>query len=262
MPDILATAIPRAIAAVAPNVDAAIWTAALIAPMRSSGMTTPRRVAMFIGQCEVESAFACLCEDLDYGEAGLCSEWPSHFVPQSTLAKACARNPERLANVVYAGRLGNGSESSGDGWMFRGRGLIQITGRTAYSKFARSVGTPLNAAFLAWCETPDGAAQSACWWWTQRGGMNALADAWDVAGVTRAVNGALGAYPARLTACSAALRAIGGMSVAPDRVVAHAVLGPRKPAVITHTTPDGETTADRLMDQYNAPGGLPATTGA
>lgn len=243
MVDILAASIGKALAAVAPHVHAETWIAALEPPMRSANIMTPRRIAMFLGQCSEESwQFTRLVEDLNYSEDGLCRVWPAHFVPGSTLARECAGNPELLANTVYAGRIGNGGEASGDGWTFRGRGLIQLTGRSNCSRFARLVGKPLDSAFLTWCETPEGAAASACWFWADRR-LNALADVWDVADVTRAISGAMGNYQSRLRATSAALRALGGVGGAPDRVA---------PGIALHTPANPlnapESDADRLND--------------
>ena len=224
--------IPRVLAAVAPRADAAVWAAALEAPMRSSGLTTPRRLAMFLGQCAEESnGFSALVENLNYSAERLCEVWPAHFVPGSSLTGACASDPERLANYVYADRMGNGDESSGDGFKFRGRGLIQLTGRTNYSRFARSIGRPVDDAFLAWCETPAGAAQSACWFWAMTPAILAKSDAWDITTVTRWVNGGLGGLAARVFACNRALAAIvGNAPMVPDRV----------------TNPAPESDADKL----------------
>ena len=199
-----------ALAAVAPHADAA-WSAALAAPMASSGVTTPRRVAMFVGQCAVESGgFTALVECLNYSADRLCVVWPNRFIPGSALTASCAADPAALANYVYADRMGNGPEGSGDGYQFRGRGLIQLTGRSAYSRFARSLGKPLDAAFLAWCATPDGAAQSACWFWAANG-LNSLSDGWQVTTVTRRINGGLNGLADRLTACNRALAALGAV---------------------------------------------------
>ena len=227
----------KVIAAVAPRVDAVTWAAALDAPMRSSGMTTSRRIAMFLGQCAEESAgFSELVENLHYSADHLCKEWPERFIPGSTFTNYCAADPEALANHVYANRMGNGDEPSGDGWTFRGRGIIQLTGRTNYSQFARSIGRPLDADFLAWCETPVGAAQSACWFWGTRTGILALSDAWDITTVTRRVNGGLSGLAARVLTCNRALAAIvGNAPQVPDRVAAAS----------------GESEADALMDKYN-----------
>jgi putative chitinase len=205
--------LPDVLIAVAPHLSAAdieTWTHALTAPMQSSGIVTEKRIAMFIGQaCEESGAFTELVEDLSYSVLRLCEVWPSRF---STSASAApfARNPQRLANHVYANRMGNGDEASGDGWMFRGRGLFQITGRSAYSIFAASLHQPL-ADVVAWMETPDGAAQSACWWWSNQGhAFMGLCDDWDVRGVTQRTNGGMTGLGARVMACGTALAVLAG----------------------------------------------------
>src|ERR1700722_6560573 len=136
-----------ALMAVAPHLAAdnrAAWVAALAGPLLKAGITTPRCVAAFLGQCAVESAgFRSMEEDLSYSAARLCVVWPTRF-PTVEAAEACALQPEVLANRVYANRLGNGDEASGDGWRFRGRGLIQVTGRAAYQRFARAMNLSLD----------------------------------------------------------------------------------------------------------------------
>lgn len=183
------SSLPAAIHAVAPHADAATWAAALAPPMRSSGITTPSRIAAFVGQIAVESGyFTALVEDLNYSAERLCKVWPDQF-PTLDSAWSCFRKPERTANVVYANRMGNGDEASGDGWTFRGRGLIQITGRSNYTSFAAAVHMPLDAA-VEFAGGPNGAAASACWFWSARG-LNAWADTWEITAITRRINPAL-----------------------------------------------------------------------
>jgi putative chitinase len=205
-------ALPAALRAVAPalaDADVTVWLAALLPDMRSSGLVTPRRIAAFLGQVAEESGgFTRLEEDLDYTALRLCQVWPSRF-PNIDLARPFEHAPEALANHVYAGRLGNGDAASGDGWRFRGAGLIQLTGRTLYAQFAAAVGrAPEDAA--AWLATAAGAAASACWYWTIRGHLNELADAWDIAGVTQRVNGGETNLATRIRLSNAALAALGG----------------------------------------------------
>jgi putative chitinase len=199
--------ISRAISAAAPRADNAVWTSALTVPMAHYGITTIRRIAMFIGQVTEESGFfRSLEEDLHYNATRLCEVWPNRF-PNLQAADPYVMHPDRLANKVYAGRLGNGDEASGDGWKYRGRGLIQITGRAHYEDLAK---VEPNAADPDWLLTPDGAAASACWFWASEPGepnLNAMADAWEITRVTERVNGALTGLPNRQTACAAALRA-------------------------------------------------------
>ncbi|HET6307705.1 MAG TPA: glycoside hydrolase family 19 protein [Rhodopila sp.] len=209
--DASSAALGAGLAAVAPRLTAAAraaWVAALAGPLARAGISAPRRLAAFLGQCSVESGgFLSLEEDLSYSAERLCVVWPNRF-PSVAAAASCARQPEALANVVYADRLGNGDPASGDGWRFRGRGLIQITGRENYQRFATSMGIDLDQA-VTLAGTQGGAADSACWFWTSRD-LNALADSWSIDLMTQKINGGLGAAAERLRLCEAALKVIGG----------------------------------------------------
>jgi putative chitinase len=150
-------------------------------------INTPLRVAHFIAQCAHESGnFVFIKENLNYGAPGLMKTFKRYF-PTQELAQQYAKKPEMIANRVYANRMGNGDEASGDGWRYCGRGLIQLTGRDNYTFFAGSLGISVEEAseYLA---TFEGAAQSACWYWEQNN-LNRFADANDVRGLTRAING-------------------------------------------------------------------------
>jgi putative chitinase len=115
--------------------------------------------------------------------------------------------PELLANRVYAERLGNGGEDTGDGWRFRGRGLIQITGRTAYQRFAKSMGMTLDQA-VEHAATEAGAADSAAWFWTAND-LNGLAKTWSIDLLTRKINGGMAGAAERTRLCEAALHVFG-----------------------------------------------------
>jgi putative chitinase len=100
--------------------------------MRKYDINTPERIAAFLGQIGVESAeLTRIEENLNYAPGRISAVWPKRF-PDAIKAKPYSRNPEKLANAVYANRLGNGDEASRDGYLFRGRGLIQVTGRANY----------------------------------------------------------------------------------------------------------------------------------
>jgi putative chitinase len=205
----------RIIGAVAPRASAGTWAAALLVPMQSAGITTPNRISMFLGQLAEETGeFRDLSEDLNYTTAERIREvWPSHFADAGEAAPFVGR-PQALANHVYANRMGNGVDETGDGWRFRGRGLIQVTGRTLYEMFAR---VEPRATDPDWLMTPPGAAASACWYWMLPGfrpSLNALADAWDVAAVTQRINGGLTNLPTRIAMANAA-RATFGLPPAP-----------------------------------------------
>jgi putative chitinase len=199
-----------ALRAVAPHLqdaERAAWIAALGVPLHRSGITAPRCVAAFLGQCAVESAgFHSLEEDLSYSAPRLCQVWPNRF-PNTEAAEACALRPEFLANRVYANRMGNGDEASGDGWRFRGRGLIQITGRVAYQRFARAMNLTLDQT-VDHAATQAGAADSAVWFWSANQ-LNALANTWSLDLLTRKINGGTEGAAERTRLCEAALHAIG-----------------------------------------------------
>ena len=201
--------LPDMLRAVAPNAPA-MWSAALAAPMRSSGMTTPRRAAMALGMfAEETGGFTAMVENLNYSADALTSLFGRHF-PNGDESDY-ARNPERIAKRIYADRMGNGTEASGDGWKFRGRGIIQLTGRDLYTRFAKAAGITLDST-PDYLETPAGAAASACWYWTLPRSPNllALSDVWDIRSVTRIVNGGLINLDRRVTLCNAALAVFGG----------------------------------------------------
>jgi putative chitinase len=207
MTDILAAHLRDAFHAVAPNENADALTAYAIAPMRSAGLVTARRAAMFVGQCAEETGlFTRYDENLNYSVQGLLKEFPSHF----TIAEIAsyAANPEKIGNRVYANRYGNGDEASGDGYRYRGGGWIQITFYDNYQEFGASIGKSAQEA-VAFVRTPVGAATSACWYWGRRGHLNELSDAWDIEGVTERINGGDTNLARRILLCNTALIAFG-----------------------------------------------------
>jgi putative chitinase len=150
-------------------------------------ITTVERVAAFLAQCGHESLdFTVLQENLNYGAKGLLGLFKKYF-PNEALAKQYERKPEKIANKIYANRMGNGPEESGDGWAHRGRGAIQLTGKLNYQAFANSIGLTLEDA-ITYCSTMDGAIESACWFW-QKNKLNAIADKKDVLAMTKKING-------------------------------------------------------------------------
>lgn len=150
-------------------------------------INTVNRAAGFLAQCGHESAgFTVLKENLNYSAEGLTKTFKKYF-PTLESATPYARNPEKIANKVYANRMSNGDEASGDGYKFRGRGAIQLTGRDNYSQFAKAVGMTLDEA-VADLETLDGAIESACWFW-KKNGLNAICDKDDILTMTKRING-------------------------------------------------------------------------
>jgi putative chitinase len=172
------------------------WAGPLSGAMAAQGITTPLRIAAFLANVLLETAMLSrLSESLDYTPHALVSQWPQHF--DVAAADALGRSPGRpadqegIAELAYGGRLGNRSPGSGDGWLFRGRGCLQHTGRANFAEFARAIGwhDPVEA-LPAWMETPQGACQSAAMYW-QSHSCNALADRGDLVEIRRRINGGL-----------------------------------------------------------------------
>jgi len=150
-------------------------------------INTPKRIAAFIAQCAHESGgFKFLKENLNYKAESLMKTFPKYFSDKDT-ANAYAKQPVKIANRVYANRMGNGDEASGDGYKYCGRGLIQLTGKSNYSWFAASLEISPDEA-SAYLETFEGAAQSACWFW-ENNNLNVEADAGDIKKMTKKING-------------------------------------------------------------------------
>ena len=145
------------------------------------------RAAAFVAQTAHESGgFNFVKENLNYGAKGLATTFKKYF-PTETDAKPYERQPEKIANRVYANRMGNGNEASGDGYRFCGRGLIQLTGRNNYTKFAADLGISVEDT-VAYLETPAGAVSSAGWFWDQNN-LNQYCDSNDFVTLTKRING-------------------------------------------------------------------------
>lgn len=180
---------------------AAKWLPWISAALSAWGIDTPQRVAMFLAQCGVESNGLLKTEEnMNYSAKRLLQVFPSHF----TVAQAgqYANRPRAIANRVYANRLGNGNEASGDGWRHRGMGLIQLTGKTEQEEYMRAAGIT-DPALIS---QPMHAANSAGWYWSKRK-LNKFADAGNCNGCTRAIN------PAGLAAARRAGLYSGGVQV-------------------------------------------------
>jgi putative chitinase len=213
------------------------WTLAFTNSMRSCGISTPRRAAAFLGQVMVETAsLTQLTENLSYRPGRLCEVWPDRF-PDLASAIPFANNGPRLANLIYAARMGNGPVESGDGWRFRGAGCLQLTGRATVTQCANAFYKAPND-MAAWLVTVEGASSSACWYWTQCK-LNALADAWDVESITKRINGGLNGYADRLRFSLLALRLLEPPGIA-------------APAPTHAAAPPPQLTADQLMAQEQA----------
>ena len=163
------------------------WYEAISSILPEYEINTPQRVAAFLAQCAHESGgFVFLKENLNYKAASLRKVFPKYF-PDDATAAAYAKKPERIANRVYANRMGNGPEDSGDGWRYCGRGLIQLTGKDNYTFFAASIDVPVEEA-SEYLQTFEGAVQSACFFWDQNN-LNKWADSGDILTLTKRING-------------------------------------------------------------------------
>lgn len=163
--------------------------------MELYAIDTPKRIAAFVAQLAHESAgFTRLVESLNYSPQRLLAVFPKHFTPAE--AVQFAHDEQRIAERVYGGRMGNGPEGNGDGWRYRGRGFVMLTGRNQYRYIGRHIGEPLE-------DLPDRAAQpniaavAAADYWAAKG-CNELADEDRYEAITRAINGGLNGYDDRM----------------------------------------------------------------
>jgi len=165
------------------------WFDALSQLLPDYEINTPKRMAAFLAQCAHESGnFIATKENLNYRPETLVKLFDKYFdLPTAQQYCALPNKQEAIANRIYANRMGNGDEASGDGYRYCGRGLIQVTGKANYTDFADSLQiTPQEAS--EYMHTFEGAAQSACWFWETRK-LNDYADRSDIKGMTKIING-------------------------------------------------------------------------
>ncbi|HTO65560.1 MAG TPA: glycoside hydrolase family 19 protein [Bradyrhizobium sp.] len=190
-----------------PNADAALWLDHLNCAMTAQEINGPMRLAAFLAHVAVESGeLRIVVENMNYSVERLMAVWPARF-PTAEVAAPFAHDPEKLGNFAYANRLGNGPPNSGDGFRYRGRGLLQATGKDHY----REAGAALGVNFLATpelLEKPELAAKEAAWWWRKRG-LNAIADAAQFRKSTIVINGGLTGYSDRVAYWRRALAVLG-----------------------------------------------------
>jgi putative chitinase len=176
------TCIPR-------NKEPELWFNAFNHYLPSFNIVTPARVAGFIAQAAHESAdFTVLQENLNYGAKGLVGLFHKYFADEST-AKQYERQPERIANRIYSNRMGNGSEASGEGWKFRGRGILQLTGKSNYTQCSHDLfqdNTLVEQPDLL--RTPEYATLSALWFW-HKNQLNHICDTGDIVLLSKKING-------------------------------------------------------------------------
>ena len=196
------------------NKEVGEWCAALNEMLPKYGITTDKRIAGFISQCAHESMdFRVLEENLNYKEATLLRVFPRYFGPGKENAAEYAGKPEKIANYVYmdknrskAGALGNTEPN--DGWVFRGKGLKQVTGRSNTTAFGKTVGMTAEQA-AEYLLTKKGALESALWFWGSRN-LNEVADTGDVVRLTKIINGGDIGLADRQARYAKAMAALGG----------------------------------------------------
>lgn len=172
---------------IGPNPYINYWHDAITEICPEYEIDTRQRLAAFIAQCAHESGgFKFLRENLNYKAQSLMKTWPKHF-PTMEVAKQYEKKPEKIANKVYANRMGNRDEASGDGWRYLGRGLIQLTGKENYQWFAASLEIDVED-LPEYMGTFEGAVQSACFFW-ESNNLNQWADKGDILTLTKRING-------------------------------------------------------------------------
>ena len=193
------------------NAYAEQWHEAITNVCPEYEIDTPSRLAAFLAQCAHESGnFKFLKENLNYRATSLRKVFPKYF-SDDAIAEHYASQPDKqaaIANRIYANRMGNGDEASGDGYRYCGRGLIQLTGKNNYTLFAASIGIEVEEA-SEYLGTFEGAVQSACWFWDQNN-LNNEADAGDIKRMTRKINGGYIGLEDRIKHYEHALHIFGG----------------------------------------------------
>lgn len=193
------------------------WYGAMVQILPEYEINTPERVAAWLAQTAHESGyFKFLKENLNYRATSLRKVFGKYF-PTDALAEDYASRPnkqEAIANRVYANRMGNGDEASGDGFRYLGRGLIQLTGKNNYTLFAASIDTPLEE-IPEYLQTFEGAVQSACWFWDQNN-LNRFADTRDIVTMSKRINGGTIGMEDRIMKYEKCLKMFGAADYTPE----------------------------------------------
>ena len=196
------------------NADAAAWADAALEILPKYEINTPNRIAGFFAQtCHESMNFSVLSENLSYRKETLEKLFSKYFSKAGRNAADYEKQPEKIANVIYANRLGNGDTASGEGFAFRGRGIIQLTGKDNYTAFGKSVGMTAEQV-IDYVQTKKGALESACWYWNSRN-INAACDANDITKASKLVNGGTIGLEDRKRHYEQALAVLGGAVPAP-----------------------------------------------
>ena len=194
------------------NADAAAWADAAMEILPKYEINTPNRIAGFFAQTGHESMnFTALSENLNYRAETLEKLFSKYFSKAGRNAADYAKQPEKIANIIYGSRMGNVQE--GDGYRFRGRGVIQLTGRDNYTAFGKSVGMSPEQV-IDYVQTKKGALESACWYWNSRK-INTACDNNDIVLMTKLVNGGTIGLEDRKKHYEQALTVLGGAVPAP-----------------------------------------------
>ena len=191
------------------NSEAEEWYDAMCHVLPQYEIITEARVAAFIAQCGHESNnFKVLSENLNYSSDALNKIFPKYFERAGRDAEDYHRQPEEIANVIYANRMDNGDTDSGDGWTFRGGGILQLTGRANYTAFGDTYDMSAEEA-TEYVREKRGALASACWYW-ETNKLNIYADSGDVKGLTKRINGGYIGLEDRIHHYEHAMEVLGG----------------------------------------------------
>jgi len=205
------------------NPEAEAWADAAMEILPKYEINTPNRVAGFFAQTGHESqSLKVLEENLFYRAETLDKIFPKYFKNAGRNAAEYAKQPQKIANVVYANRMGNGDAASNDGYNFRGRGPIQLTGRENYTNFGKTVGLTAEEV-IDYIQTKKGALESACWYWKSRN-LNATCDANDIVKMTKLINGGTIGLEDRKKHYNEALAILGGAAPAAASAASGGVL--------------------------------------
>ena len=197
------------VAAILHKDDVSDWFSAMTEMFPKYEITTPNRVAGFIAQTAHESAsYKTITENLNYSAKALDAIFGKYFKRAGVDAQEYHRQPEKIANRIYAGRMDNGDTASGDGWTFRGGGILQLTGRYNYTEFGKTVGMTAEEA-TDYVRTPKGAIESACWFW-KTNNINKYCDNDDIVRMTKRINGGTIGLADRKKHYAHALEVLGG----------------------------------------------------
>jgi len=185
------------------------WVKAMNNVFPEYEINTPQRIAAFIAQCGHESGgWRTFSENLNYSAKALDAVFGKYFVRAGRDANEYARQPEKIANVVYANRMDNGDTDSGDGWRYRGRGPIQLTGKANYTAFSEDMGVDAVGMPDQVSEDKEIALKSAIWFWNKNG-LNRYADSGDIKTMTKRINGGYIGLEDRIHHWEEALKALG-----------------------------------------------------